>query len=335
MRKIIIFGSSSKTSIEKKFFFEFKKINKSTKIYDTDLHFPKIFKFKFINKIFLFPRILFNSIFMLIICFNTKNCLVLVFKGQFFSSFIIKYLKKKNNHYFINFNGDDPFNFSIIDISTKYLIKSLKEYNLVLIWSKRILKKIKAQKISNKIEYLPFGYDKMITSFNSKKIRKRVIFYGSWDKHRENFLNKIKLNDLYIFGSGWEHSSEKFFHHKNIVSKEINRGQIIKEISRSYAVINIFRNQNYGSHNMKTFEIPAYGGIQFSQYSKEVSSFFKKNKSIFFYSSAGDLVKKLKKFKKSNSFGIFIKNSLKDVKNQSYKKRVNKILEYVKKHKYK
>ena len=59
------------------------------------------------------------------------------------------------------------------------------------------------------------------------------------------------------------HSSETFFITKNIVSKEIDRNQIIKEISRSYAVINIFREQNYGSHNMKTFEIPAYGGIQF------------------------------------------------------------------------
>ena len=91
---------------------------------------------------------------------------------------------------------------------------------------------------------------------------------------------------MYIFGTGWQHSSETFFHHKNIVSKEIDRNQIIKEISRSYAVINIFREQNYRSHNMKTFEIPAYGGIQFSQYSKEVSSFFKNNRSIFFYSSA-------------------------------------------------
>ncbi len=335
MRNIIIFGSSSKTSIEKKFFFEFKKINKLTKIYDTDLYFPKIFKLNFINKIFLFPRILFNSILMLIICFNSKNSLILVFKGQFFLSFIIKFLKSRNNHYFINFNGDDPFNLSIIDISTKSLIKSLGEYNLVLIWSKRILKKIKTQKISNKIEYLPFGYDKMITSFNSKKNRKRVIFYGSWDKYRENFLNKIKLDELYIFGTGWEHSSKTFFHHKNIISKEISRDQIIKEISRSYAVINIFRKQNYGSHNMKTFEIPAYGGIQFSQYSKEVSVFFKKNRSIFFYRSASDLVKKLRRFKKLNSFDIFIKNSLKDVKNESYKERANKILQYVKKHKYK
>ena len=126
---------------------------------------------------------------MLIICFNSKNSLILVFKGQFFLSFIIKFLKRRNNNYFINFNGDDPFNLSIIDISTKSLIKSLKEYNLVLIWSKNF-KKIKALKISKKL-ILPFGYDKIITSYNSKKIEK-VIFYGTWDKHRENFLEQNK-----------------------------------------------------------------------------------------------------------------------------------------------
>ena len=333
MRNIIIFGSSAKTSIEKKFFFEFKKINKLTKIYDTDFYFPKIFKLKFINNFFVFPRILFNSFLMLIICLNYKNSLIIVFKGQFFLAFIIRYLKDRNNHYFINFNGDDPFNFSIIDISTKSLIKSLKEYNLVLIWSKKILKKIKAKKISNNIEYLPFGYDKMVKSFNSKKNRKKVLFYGSWDKKREKFLNKIKLDNLFIFGAGWGHSSENFLHRKNVVSKEIDRDQIIREISKSYAIINIFREQNFGSHNMKTFEIPAYGGIQFSPYSKEVSSFFKNNKSIFFYKSSKDLLKKLKKFKKLDSFDNFIKNSLKDVKKESYKERVKKIFEYAEKYK--
>ena len=333
MRSIIIFGSSAKTSIEKKFFFEFKKINKLTKIYDTDFYFPKIFKLKFINKFFVFPRILFNSFLMLIICLNYKNSLIIVFKGQFFLASIIRYLKDRNNHYFINFNGDDPFNFSIIDISTKSLIKSLKEYNLVLIWSKKILKKIKAKKISNNIEYLPFGYDKMIKSFNSKKNRKKVLFYGSWDKKREKFLNKIKLDNLFIFGAGWEHSSGNFLHRKNVVSKEIDRDKIIREISKSYAIINIFREQNFSSHNMKTFEIPAYGGIQFSPYSKEVSIFFKKNKSIFFYKSPKDLLKKLKKFKKLDSFNNFIKNSLKDVKKESYKERVKKIFEYAEKYK--
>ena len=333
MRNIIIFGSSAKTSIEKKFFFEFKKINKLTKIYDTDFYFPKILKFKVINKFFVFPRILFNSFLMLIICLRYKNSLIIVFKGQFFLSYIIRYLKNRNNHYFINFNGDDPFNFSIIDISTKSLIKSLKEYNLVLIWSKKILKKIKAKKISNKVEYLPFAYDKMVNSFNYRKNRKKVLFYGSWDKHREKFLNKIKLDDLFIFGTGWEHSSENFLHRKNIIPKEIYRDQIIREISKSYAVINIFRKQNFGSHNMKTFEIPAYGGIQFSQYSEEVSSFFKKNRSIFFHKSSKDLLSKLKKFKKLDSFDSFIKNSLKDVKKESYKERVKKIFEYVKKYK--
>ena len=99
---------------------------------------------------------------------------------------------------------------------------------------------------------------------------------------------------MYIFGTGWQHSSETFFHHKNIVSKEIDRNQIIKEISRSYAVINIFREQNYRSHNMKTFEIPAYRRNSIFSIFKG-SSFFKNNRSIFFYSSAGDLVKKLKK----------------------------------------
>lgn len=335
MREILIFGSKANTSIENKYLFAFKKLKKKIKIYDTDSYIPKIFKIKFINKIFLYPRILVNSFLLFTICISLKNRIILIFKGQFFLSYVINYLKKRKKHYFVNINGDDPFNFSIIDISTKNLINSLPSYDLIFIWSKRILKKLKNLTISGKIKYLPFAYDVMIEKISKNNKREKIIFYGSWDLERENFLNKIKNKDLYIFGSGWEKSSSNFYHHNRLFTKEINRKDILKNISASYAVINIFRKQNIASHNMKSFEIPAYGGIQFSEYSKELEIFFRKNKSIFFYNSAYELNKKLRIFKKKKKLNKYINYSLKDVNIHSYKNRAKKILEYVDKNKKK
>ena len=333
MRNIIIFGSIAQTSLENKYLSAFKKLKEFSKIYDTDLYFPKFFKKKFLNNLFLYPRIFFNSLLLLIICLRSKNKIIIIFKGQFFLGFIINYLKNKNKHFFVNINGDDPFNFSLIDISTKNLIRSLSSYDLVFTWSKNILRSIKGLKLECKIEYLPFAYDEIVKNFAKRIKREKVIFYGSWDLNREKFLNELKNDDVHIFGDGWKNCSFNFFHRDRLFTKEINRKKILKEISKSYAVINMFRKQNYSSHNMKSFEIPAYGGIQFSEYSKELESFFKKNKSIFFYRSAKDLTKKLKIFKKKKKFDQYIKYALESVSNQSYKERAKKVLDYVYKYK--
>ena len=44
---------------------------------------------------------------------------------------------------------------------------------------------------------------------------------------------------------------------------------------------------------MRTFEIPAMGGLMLTNYSKEQDNFFKQNKECYMYKNKKDLLKKL------------------------------------------
>ena len=79
MNKIIIFGSDNYTSIENKYLSAFIKLKTKPKIFDTDSYFPKILKIRIINNIFLYPRILLNSLLLFIICLRHEGKFILIF----------------------------------------------------------------------------------------------------------------------------------------------------------------------------------------------------------------------------------------------------------------
>jgi spore maturation protein CgeB len=55
-------------------------------------------------------------------------------------------------------------------------------------------------------------------------------------------------------------------------------------VMRRYRVqLNVFRIHNIGSHNMRTFEMPAVGGIALAPYSEEQTTFFEDGKECFYY----------------------------------------------------
>jgi len=56
--------------------------------------------------------------------------------------------------------------------------------------------------------------------------------------------------------------------------------------------LNLFREYNFGSHNMRTFEVPVVGGIQLTTYSEEQAEFFEEDKEIFFFRDPEELVHK-------------------------------------------
>ena len=53
--------------------------------------------------------------------------------------------------------------------------------------------------------------------------------------------------------------------------------------------LNILRIQNKGSHNMRTFEVPACGTFVLSERSPEIEEFFKKDEEIVFFSTPQEL----------------------------------------------
>ena len=69
--------------------------------------------------------------------------------------------------------------------------------------------------------------------------------------------------------------------------------KLIDIIAKSFLSLNILRKQNDNSHNMKTFEIPAMGGLLVTTRTKEQNIFFPENKASIMFSSISELEKKI------------------------------------------
>lgn len=217
--------------------------------------------------------------------------LIIVFKGiEIDKKFLLELKNKYPNTKIANIYTDDPFNLASPATSSPLVLDCIPAYDFFFIWSKKIKNKLKRKYKFYKIfYYLPFAYNHRVLKIVKKKINKNYIsFVGSGDYYRENIIKKIKKIKLIIFGNAWaknlgNHTINNFIHGK----------KLINITAKSYASINILREQNKTSHNMKTFEIPAMGGLLFTTRSQEQNFFFPENKASIMFGSIREFEKKI------------------------------------------
>jgi spore maturation protein CgeB len=178
---------------------------------------------------------------------------------------------KKKGVKLVNYNADHPFEFFSRGSGNKNVKNVLKN------------------------SWLPFGYNFAKAPIASKLI-KSVCFIGNPDAQRKLYVEKLINSGIPVdvFGSGWE----KFLS-KDEAYLKIN-GQVYQEdfvkVAQSYSVqLNIFRPHNIGSHNMRTFEMPALGCATLSPYSEEHTELFDENEEMFFYRDIEEMIIKSRK----------------------------------------
>ena len=280
--KILIIGESNPLSLEKIYKKNFKLLKINTVNICTYWKPNNFFLKKFINFTEKYLYFLFSYIQNFLLKKKLKSNftyydLTIVFNGYFMNRQIIEFLKKEKSKKIINIQTDNIF------FKKNVLLKDINFFDRIYIWSKYIRKEI-IQKFKinrNKVLLLPFGYDQFYNLNKKIKINDKILFYGAWDRNRENFLKKIDYKILKICGNQWE-NAQKSFKKKFDINKSLNGKALVKEISKSLICINLFRDQAKNFINMRTFEVIGYGGNLLSEYSKEQSEFFK-NYSNFYY----------------------------------------------------
>ena len=175
---------------------------------------------------------------------------------------------------------------------------------------------------------MPFGYDQLIHRKNKNKIKNYDIsFVGTADQKRFDIINKLSNYKVIVGGDGWN----KYNLSKNIkYIGNVNPVNFSKIISQSKISLNILREQNYKSHNMKTFEITSMGGLMLTKRTVEQNNFFPENFSCFMYDNSNELLNKIKKI--LNNYNKLVKVSsvsYKMSKKHSYHRRAKFILEKV------
>lgn len=227
---------------------------------------------------------------------NTINSfvpdVVWVFKGMEVQASALRWIKNKNIK-LVNYNPDHPFLFSGRGSGNYNVTEGIRLYDLHFCYHTDVMRKIEKD-FQIPCVQLPFGFDLSEVEFEKLECVPEIIracFIGNPDKQREkfilDFLNAGILVDVY--GNDWDKAS--FTNHPNIKIFPPIFPPHFWQVARQYRIqLNIFRDHNIGSHNMRTFEIPGVGGIMLAPDSPEHRSFFENEKEAFFYETTEEAI---------------------------------------------
>ena len=300
MKKILIIGSNHEAALENIFRNNLLKLNWSCEILPIQNIFLEFYNKSFFNKICF--RLGFTSILkklqgvILREVIDFKPDIVWIFKGMEVKPVTLKKIKKYKIT-LINYNPDNPFIFSSYGSGNKNITKSISLYDFHLTYDYNVKININ-QKYNIPCYILPFGFDDNnpffttnINNFEKNNEILKLCFLGNPDKERVKFIKDVlsKNFKIDVYGYNWN----KFIKHKNLKIFDPVYGNSFFEVLQKYRIqINIMREHNRNTHNMRSFDIPGAGGIMLAPNTPDHKIYFEDNKEIFLYDDINDFTYK-------------------------------------------
>ncbi|MEO1257487.1 MAG: glycosyltransferase [Bacteroidota bacterium] len=221
--------------------------------------------------------------------------IIWVFKGMRLIPELLKKLKEKGFK-LANYNPDHPFEYATRGSGNENVRNSIGLYDLHFCYSNAVAERIENE-FGIKTKILPFGYEIKDELFHEIKNTPEIIkacFIGNPDPIRADHLRALAESgiEMDVYGHSWEKylSADSRL---RVFDATYKKDFWIK--MRAYRLqINIFRPHNIGSHNMRTFEIPAIGGIMLAPDSPQHRAYFNAGKEAFFYQSKKELIAQAK-----------------------------------------
>ncbi|MBS1946944.1 MAG: glycosyltransferase family 1 protein [Bacteroidetes bacterium] len=211
---------------------------------------------------------------------------VWVFKGMEIFPETLQWAKNKKI-LLINYNPDNPFIFTGKGSGNKNITDSIGIYDFHFTYSYAIKNKIETS-YNKPVSFLPFGFELPGPVFDlccQQDELLKVCFLGNPDRQRAAFLHQLASRKiaLDVYGHGWK----RFVADQNIaIYPPVTYGDGFWKTLRKYRVqLNLMRIHNLDSHNMRSFEVPAVGGVMLAPDTLEHRLFFEEEKEIFLFSN--------------------------------------------------
>lgn len=195
----------------------------------------------------------------------------------------------------VNYNPDHPFFFSSKGSGNKNVTESIGLYDLHFIYDKRVGQRIEKE-YNIPTAMLPFGFElppNVFEKIENEPEENTACFIGTCDKIRVEHVMFVASQGItvHVFGSNWDKMIPT--NAKNIVVHPPVYSEDFWLNMRKYRLqLNIFRPHNIGSHNMRTFEVPAVGGVMLAPDSPDHQEYFEPGKEIFTYNSKEEMIAK-------------------------------------------
>ena len=178
------------------------------------------------------------------------------------------------------------------------LIEALREYSTVWMWERSLMRRLREDRVA--AEYLPFGVDPELfhprstvesLSCQSCGTEHQVVFVGTCTRVRKREIASILKHSIAIWGNGWPSRWKSALQHRvhaPVYAEAVARIHATAEVS-----LNVLNAESLDGHNMRTFEVPASGGVMLARYSAAQAEFFPENEAAAYYRSPEELDAKI------------------------------------------
>ena len=172
------------------------------------------------------------------------------------------------------YNADNPVVTYSRGGNRPWVTASIPCFDLYVTYNHQLLELLR-QAGAQRVLRLPFAWDPVVhpvlqvSEAERQQYASDVVFVGNGDATRERWLDGILRE---AEGCGWRLAvygawgkCRSALVRESIRGQAIYGAEMVKAIRSAKIALNILRDQNAGSHNMRTFEIPGCGGIMVSQ----------------------------------------------------------------------
>lgn len=235
---------------------------------------------------------------------RVRPALIFAVKCSFFHPETVRQIRRLAGVPFVNHYPDHPYigiRWDTREASAlrRDLIEVMRQYSIVFMWERSLVERLRKDGVEAK--YLPFAVDPEL--FHAQKVEEgfhcdlcrsihKVVFVGTYTRARCNEIAVVKRNRVAIWGNSWPRKWQK-----STSQHRVHRAVYADRVAHIHAAgavsLNVLNAENLGGPNMRTFEVPASGGVMLARYSPEQAEFFPEDEAAMYYRSPAEIDAKI------------------------------------------
>ncbi|MCK6553704.1 glycosyltransferase [Candidatus Binatia bacterium] len=224
--------------------------------------------------------------------------LVVAFKGAYLEPATIALVRRELGVPFANYYPDNPYcgipwNPRKTSAQRRNLLDALRAYDHVWIWERGLAHRLRADGVT--ASFLPFAADPEVfrpgraTACEECGVQHAVAFVGQHSDKREVHVGAVRRHAVALWGARWERARMAFSDRHVIHRRPAFGADCARQYAAAGASLNVVDDLNMPGHNMRTFEIPASGGLMVSAYTEEQAELFPEGEAALYYRDPAEI----------------------------------------------
>jgi spore maturation protein CgeB len=235
---------------------------------------------------------------------DTKPALIFAVKCTFFHAETIREIRRLTGAPFVNYYPDNPYIGLRLDpreasALRRDLIEVFRQYTMVFMWEHSLLQRLQSDGVEAR--YVPFAVDPELFQpqavspglyCESCAATHDVGFVATYSRSRCAEVSAIRRHAIGIWGGNWPRRWRTLTGQHR--AHPAVWGSAVSGIyARATLSLNVLNAESLEGHNMRTFEIPASGGVMLARYTAAQDELFPENEAAAYYRSPSEMDDKI------------------------------------------